>query len=216
VAQVCAGPDPQVAAVVRHLVGKEEPREKGKGARGLLAWRVPVYMGPAGPVRVGGNVQRNLGLVERDLDPIVPHQLSRYSKNPMAIAEEQIRGFARGPPVKKVAYVPCRRGRRGHQPVDLSVQSIERFGPDQAGDHDPARAGKGADLVDGQHVSQPYRPPSDNIGQLSSHAPAVKSLTGVHTAPDLSTCSRGSTHTAAPAPRGGGGATAAQDGKIWQ
>jgi hypothetical protein len=158
VAHVCAGPDPQVATIVRRLVSEEQPGEKGKGAGGLLAGRVPVDVGPAGPMRAGGNVQRHLGLVERNLEPVVSHQLSGDRKNPTVGAEEveQSRGLARGPPVKVVAYMAWWWGRIRHQPVDLSVQRIERVGPHQTRDHDPTCHGKGADLVDGQHVRQTY------------------------------------------------------------
>jgi hypothetical protein len=87
VAQVGAGPDPQVAAVLGELVGEQQPGEQGERA-GRLAVPVAVDVRAARPVRVRRDVQCHLGLAEGDLDAGRPGEFCGGDQDPAGPGQE--------------------------------------------------------------------------------------------------------------------------------
>jgi hypothetical protein len=71
-----AGPDPEVAAVLRQLIVEEQAREKGERVRDELAGLVTVDVGPTRAVVIGRDVQRDLSLLKGEVDAVVPYQVS--------------------------------------------------------------------------------------------------------------------------------------------
>lgn len=73
---VRAGPDPEIPTVVGQLIVQEQGREKRERARDRLAGLVAVDVRSPGPVVKRWDVQRDLGLLESDVEPVRPHQVS--------------------------------------------------------------------------------------------------------------------------------------------
>ena len=153
VGEVRAGPDPEVAAVVGELIGEQKPGQKGEGPRCVLTRCVAIDVGPAGPMRIRGDVEGYLGLVERHVYAACADQVVRESEDALVAVERVEEGWRliRGPPVEVVADMSVRRRSFGDQPVDLVVQDVEYVGRDDTGDDERASCREGADLVGGQH-----------------------------------------------------------------
>jgi len=108
--------------------------------------------GPAGSMRIAGDVEGYLCLIERDVYAAFADQLASGSENAAAAAEraEEGRRLIRGLPVEVVAHMPIRRRSLGDQSVDLVVHDAEDVGCDEARDHNPTSCCEGADPVGGQ------------------------------------------------------------------
>jgi hypothetical protein len=153
VGEVRAGPDPEVAAIVGQLIGEQKPSKEGEGPRCLLTRGVAIDVGPTGPVRIRGDVEGYLGLVERHVYAALADQVVRESEDAVVAVErvEEGRRLIRGPPVEVGADMSVRRRSFGDQSVDLVVQDVERVGRDDAGDDERASGREGTDLVGGEH-----------------------------------------------------------------
>jgi hypothetical protein len=154
VRKVRAGPDPEVATVINELIGEKKTRKEGERSRRLLVRRVAVNMGAAGSMRVGRDIESDLGLVKRHLDTASPDQVLGDRENASGVKRfEEDRGLIGRPPIEVVADTSSRRWCLGDQSAHFGVQSIKFVWCNQAGDHEPTKLGERKDLLRGQHVA---------------------------------------------------------------
>jgi hypothetical protein len=143
------GPDPEIPAVLGQLIVQEHGREKRERARHRLAGLVAVEVGPAGSVVERRDVECDLDLLERKVDPGVPHEVSGELHDASGSIEhlEESRRIGRAPPVEVVTDMAGGRRCFRNQSVDFGIQRLQVAGGDYVRKNEIALLGEVPDLL---------------------------------------------------------------------